>query len=285
MKKLVIYLLLSIFSISALIAQYGQSSRNCILCSVEIGGGWYQPSLDYWNDESYLSEINGSFNGGIIGVVSAEFKIYEGFMGGVQAGYWSDVAEVANAGPIANWNEKVAMAIIPITLFGKYEFSFAPSRLYPFVGLGYSMNFLNQDITREVGGVLSEISLEGTTQTASLMAGLKFAVFPNVDAGLEYSYVLGTFDQDFVEDEVQTTQAVGLDGSLIVGKISFTIDDRINPQRRGRPGGGNNRKYKPGKSRKNSFKRPGRRKAVARKPKRRGGGRKSSSFGKKRRGR
>lgn len=257
MKKFTTYLFLSIFFLSVVSAQYGQGARNCILCAIDVGGGWYQPSLDYWNDESYLAEINGSFNGGIIGVVSAEFKIYEGFMGGIQAGYWKDVAEVVNAGPIGNWNEKVEIAIIPVTVFGKYEFSLpSNNRIYPFIGAGYTMNLMSQDVRREVGGVPTEIALEGTTQTASLMVGAKYAIASHFDVGIEYNYVIGTFDQDFIEDEVQTTQAVGLDGSLILAKLSLTIDDRINPSRKYRSG---KSRYKPGKRRKSSFKRPKRR--------------------------
>ena len=262
MKKTLTYLFLLLAISTTVLGQYGRNTgRNCILCSVDLAAGWYMPSLDYWNDESYLNEIDGSFDGGLIGALAAEFKLYQGFLGGLQAGYWRDVAEVTNAGPIGNWNEEITLRIIPVTLFGKYEFSLPSrdNRLFPFIGAGVTMNFIQQDLRREVGGVPTELNLSGTTQTINLMAGTKYAIASHLDVGIEYNYVLGTFDQDFIENEVQTTQAVGLDGSLILLKVGITVDDRINPRRGGRykpgkrrRGGAKNRRFKPKRGRRRS---------------------------------
>lgn len=272
MKRYLSFCILFCISCSFLFSQYRSTERACILCSVDAGAGWYMPSLGYLNDESYLSDIGGAFDGGLMYVGALEAKVYGNFLAGLQAGYWSNSVSVENAGTFnAQWNEELSLTIIPITVFGKYEFNLpASKRLFPFLGAGFTMNFVSQDLNREVGGVVTETDLSGRSSTIAAIVGSKFAITSHVDFGLEYNYVLGGFDQTFIENGVESTQNVGLDGSLILGKISFTIDDRLNPSRKYRSG--SRRKYKPGKRRKGSFK----------KPKRRGASRKSSY---KRRGR
>lgn len=173
---------------------------------------------------------------------------------GVQAGTWSDEATGQNS-PTFNQStiETLEISVRPVSFYAKYEFflSGAP-RVFPYLGANYTTNFIDQKFTRQNGGVTTTSDLTGTSSTVSGIVGVKFALLSHVDLGIEYNHVFGGFDQQFVENGEASTQTVGLDGPMILGKIGFTIDDRFGSSM-GRKKGSTRFKGKKAKSR-NKFK-------------------------------
>lgn len=244
MKKLILVSIILVFVLDATAQSRGRYGRNqgreCIICNVDLGAGWYQPGLDYINDQSFLSDLGGSLDGGPIVTLAIESKIVGGLFAGVSAGYWtsSDKA-TGDTGAFAGVTEDMTMSIIPVSVYLKYEFPLVnqirggyrsdfATKLHPFIGLGTSANLISQDVTRNTNGVVTESNLSGSTQVFQAMFGFKYSVANNVDLGIQGEYVFGGFDQTVVTNEVPADESISLDGIMVQAKLSYTFYNRIS---------------------------------------------------------
>ncbi len=219
--------------------RYGPPRQsNCIICSAGVGVGWYKPSLDYLNDESYLNAFGASFDGGIIATAGVEAKLYQNLYLGVSAGFWSDVAEFTSTSGTTVRTEELKISIVPISVALMYQWSFEAaspynysggrqsnflSRLTPFIGLGAGYDLITQDLDRVIDGERTTSSLKGTAPVYKALGGTKIAIVDRLDLGILAEYVLGSFDQQFGEGTNAATESVGLDGISAQLTLSFKL--------------------------------------------------------------
>ncbi len=240
MKKLVVLAFSLLFLASGLLAQPRAYKRDCIVCSVDFNAGWYKPGLDYLNDESYINDVQGEFNGGLVGSALVNFKLIPSLYASAGAGFWNDRVNVKDypfPGGIV-LDELLGITMVPVILQMKYEFSAggggypgslrrSTSKIHPFVGGGTSLNYIRQRYKRvQDGAVTDKGTLNGISQTYHVLAGLKVAVNSFVDVGLEYNHTFGGFDQAFLDEGSETIENINLGGPLIVGKLTMYLYER-----------------------------------------------------------
>ncbi len=240
MKRITVLIILLVVISSSLVAQPRAYKRDCVVCSIDLGGGYYIPGMDYLNDSSYLSDVEGVFNGGIIGTGLINIKFGGGLHGGIGAGYWNDRVNVKDytfPGGIVR-DELLGITMIPVIAQLKYEFSVGgggypgslssmTSKVRPYIGGGTMLNFMRQKFRRvQDGEVTDEGTLTGINQTYQALAGVKFVLTSFLDFGIEYNHVFGGFDQAFLENDVSVVERVSLAGPMLQGKLVVYLYER-----------------------------------------------------------
>ncbi|MFY0686927.1 MAG: outer membrane beta-barrel protein [Cyclobacteriaceae bacterium] len=214
---------------------YGYGQSRVGISNIDLNVGWYQPSLAYLNNDSYLADIGASFGGGITANVGADMRFSDVLIG-ARVGYWADEASVQNVviGGIDR-DEKLGLLVLPISFQGKYEFHLGNPRNYrqqglitihPFVGVGVNYTLISQNYERVLDGVPESDRLNGRTITYSAIAGLKYTVAQNFDIGFEYQHVFGGFNQGFEVGDVVTTETVSLMGPSATLTLSYVLFGR-----------------------------------------------------------
>jgi hypothetical protein len=217
--------------------QYGQ--RNSIINNFDLNIGWYNPDLGALEQFSSISDLNLTFDGGIMASAQVDFRLFEDGFLGVSAGYWSDQVEgTANIGGIDR-TESLTLSMIPLRAHFIYEFHLGDpflhtysaavmSLFHPYIGFGTQYLPVTQQFERQATGNENlSTELSGSSQTFLVIAGLKHTIGKNLDVGFEYNYVIGGFDQQF-ESATPPIQTVDLDGHVFSFKISYTLKERID---------------------------------------------------------
>ncbi len=233
MKKLSLLLLL-VLGCLQVFSQIKLFRGKCVLCSADLNIGYYKPGLEYLNEESYLTDVEGRFNGGPMVSAMVNLRIVGELYGAVGAGLWRNRVDVNDypfiAGPRS---ELLVLTGIPAMFQLKYEFNLSnlgpriPQDLFirnikPFIGIGTSLNFKRQKFEREQNGVLTAAGvIPFQSQTYQVIAGLKYKLTAHLDAGLEYNHHFGKFQQAFLEGGNQLIQDVNLGGPAVMAKITY----------------------------------------------------------------
>lgn len=209
------------------------------LKSIGVGASYWQPSLDYWNNNSILTAYNGGkgakLSGAVMPTASIEMALAKGLSAGVRAGYWKQSAESALSIAGIDRTEKLTLSIIPVSLDLKYSFAKSSTEtvkttdkagqvtetvktklpsLIPYIGVGLSRYFIKNDYSRQVvanPGSVTE-SQAGNNYGIQVFAGVEKKLVKMLYVALDARYHLGSYNQGVGTETTSTPQKVSLNG-------------------------------------------------------------------------
>ncbi|MEQ8686204.1 MAG: hypothetical protein RIE86_12975 [Imperialibacter sp.] len=228
MQKLRLPALL-IFLVFIAQASFGQAA----LTYLTLEGGYYRPSLDYWNNDSYLTGFDMKLGGGLYYGGGVGFRVYDSYFGRASVGMFSTSDE---SGPVTRGGlireEYLKIKIIPASLDFLYEFqNFARSKVFPYVGAGASINFIQRTYSRSANtGLEEEGSDAGRTNSFYPLAGAAYNVTNYIDVGLEVKFPFGSYKQGFAtvtEDPNSfAIEKVSITGPIVSLKANLRFEPR-----------------------------------------------------------
>lgn len=207
------------------------------LKSISVGASYWKPSLDYWNNLSFLTQYNqekgAKLNGRVMPTAAIELGLSRGFSIGARAGYWTNSASSNLSVAGINRSEKLTLAIIPVSLDLWYRFESKKSTtqttdangqsnkpknpfLIPYVGVGLSRYFVTNKFSRQVVSNTGSVdeTQSGNTYGVQFFVGAEKKIVKMLYVALDVRYHLGNYNQQVQAetDAATTTQKVSLNG-------------------------------------------------------------------------
>jgi opacity protein-like surface antigen len=192
--------------------------------SAGINIGWYNPSLDYWND-TYFKDNNweNSFDGSMYYGAYLHVNIIKEL--GVRAGlsYWKETVksgDIVISGILATEELQLSLTSIPIDViyqpgFVKFE------RFMPYAGIGGSFIFIQNKFSRTLSNLPSEETKEqGQDFAGQIILGIERPVIEHLSLGIEFNYVFGKYQQEVKQ---LTGEIIKKDVSVSGPKIGIKI--------------------------------------------------------------
>ncbi|GAB3555213.1 hypothetical protein [Spirosoma fluminis] len=193
------------------------------LKSISVGASYWQPSLDYWNNRSILTDYNAGkgakLGGSVMPTAAIEVGLTKGLSIGGRVGYWKQSAssDLSIAG--INRSEKLMLSIIPVSLDLKYTLGNQPTEgkapfLTPYVGVSVARYFINNKFDRQVvnnTGSLNETQA-GNNYGVQIFVGAEKQLVKKLYAGLDVRYHVGSYNQAVRTEAASTTEKVSLNG-------------------------------------------------------------------------
>lgn len=196
------------------------------LTAATVEGGWYKPSLDWWNNESYLNGLNMQFQGGLYfgGDLTLNFAPNLAIRTGI-----GRYKESLDSGPVSvggvTRTEKMSLALVPLSGSLVIEI---PSRIvYPYLGGGAAAFFVQSKYERNVTGLPAESGSNlGSTLGFHGLAGISVPLGP-VDFSLEGRYHYGSYSQQVTaEDNSVSVEKVSFSGPMAVARLGVRLAKR-----------------------------------------------------------
>ncbi len=213
--------------------------------SLNFNVGYYNPSMGYWNTESYLAELGKKFDGALMFQGGIDFDIYDGFMVGLYGATYSDKIEVFNQIGAIERTEKLRYRLTPLSIVGKYQWNFGNPRIryrqrglakiHPYVGVAGNFTLITNTLAREFTDPDRENQrsvINGTTITISGIVGVRYDLTPYVGLGTELNYFIGGFDQTVSTGFATTEDAtISVTGPFISGTVSINLQPPMGRRR------------------------------------------------------
>lgn len=207
----------------------GNIDLSSVLHTVNLGVGYYTPKMDFWNERSFLVERDKQFNSNLMFFGGVDLEVYENFLVGIYGGTYSDRVKSRSIIGLIDREETLRYRITPISLIGKYEWSFWNPRMrfrnrflgkiHPYMGGGVNFELINFTLARKYTDTEVDIGREneryiktGTTITYSGIAGLKYDITDFIGAGLEVNYYFGSFNQGLLNEGNEYEENVSITG-------------------------------------------------------------------------
>lgn len=181
------------------------SQAQINLKSISVGAGYWQPSLDYWNNNSILREYNNGageqFGGAVTPTVALEVGLFKGLSIGGRVSSWrkSVSSPVSIAG--INRTEELTLSILPVAVDLKYTLGKTGGDkqpfLTPYVGVSAARYFITNQFSRTVVGNPGSVdeTQAGNTYGFQLFAGAEKQLVKKLYLGLDVRYHLGNYKQ------------------------------------------------------------------------------------------
>ncbi|MEZ0541020.1 hypothetical protein [Fibrella arboris] len=193
------------------------------LKSISVGASYWQPSLDYWNDRSFLRDYNGGsgakLSGKVMPTAAIEIGLVKNLSIGARVGYYKNTASgtVTIAG--INRSEDFSLSIIPVAADLKYTFAGKQDDtktpfLLPYIGVSVARYFINNELNRVVTanpGTLNE-KQSGNSYGVQVFVGAEKKLVKSLYAGLDVRYHLGSYNQLVRTETTSTSEKVSLNG-------------------------------------------------------------------------
>lgn len=195
----------------------------------DLEGGYYMPSLDYWNEESYLAALGMEFKGGPYFGAGVGVGFTRNFSGRLSVGTWQDKTEAkgVDVGGIVR-DELVQLKIVPVSFALLYEYPI--QKLIPYGGVGASVNFIERTYSRNIAatGQIEEGVDAGRANSVHPLAGVMINLHPFIDVGLEAKYTIGNYSQAFIDAETDevNVEKISFTGPIVTLKTSIRLDPR-----------------------------------------------------------
>jgi len=197
---------------------YAQEESPCsiTLSQVTLSTGWYQPSMDYWNN-TFLPDANSTdrFGGNFLysGNITVDFPLNLGTRVGVW--YWEDAVSGEEGGSFNTLH--VDFTGLTIGAFYKYRPGFWGIR--PYLGLDESFLFIQDRYN--VSGVLSKKS--GMDFVFTPFLGIDRVIGSHFLLGIEYGYRIGHYMQDVETISGISAEKVSINGHLVQLTIGYAF--------------------------------------------------------------
>ena len=191
------------------------STSNLIsVYSVNLTPGWYQPTMDYWNDTYQPTlGVSDEFSGNITFGGNITFTLPLDLRTRVGASYWSDKVE-------GNQNSTISSLQIGFTRF-RLGAMYAPksiifSGFQPYLGVEGQFYLIKNKLDN------------GTETTEQQGQDYSFAPLIGIDrsfghfiAGLEFMYNIGKYTQDVSDGIGVTEQKISIVGPEVVVSVGY----------------------------------------------------------------
>lgn len=228
MKKRYLFLSLSAF-VAGLFIKPSAAQAQVNLKSISVGASYWGPSLDYWNERSFLTAYNNDqgakLNGSIMPTAALEIGLVKGLSVGGRVGFWSkSVSSSLRSGGIDR-TEKLTLSIIPVSLDLKYTFEKAAVAkegeeapkapfLTPYIGVSVARYFVNNKFNRQVTGGTGSVdeTQAGNNYGVQLLVGAERQLVKKLYVAVDVRYHLGSYNQQVRTETTSTTEKVSLNG-------------------------------------------------------------------------
>jgi hypothetical protein len=190
--KLFLILITTFFYLNIIVAQE-ESNEDVSFKSYAVGLslGWYNPSLDYWKDNSEFKDA--SFSGAISVKGFYDLQITKNLHGQVGIGYWQSSTEHDLQG---FGNTKLLLTGVPISLDIQYYIeAIRFSIITPYVGAGGEYTFIQHKLNFEQKD--NPVPSNGSTFLGNVVVGLEAKLSNNFAMDLEFRYKFGSYNQEF----------------------------------------------------------------------------------------
>ncbi|XOV91196.1 MAG: hypothetical protein ACFHWX_13395 [Bacteroidota bacterium] len=233
----------------------GGLDLSSMLHTVNFGVGYYSPKMDFWNERSFLVERNKQFNSGLIYYGGVDLRVYEDFLIGIYGGTYSDQVKSTSIVGLIDREETLRYRITPISLVGKYEWSFWNPRMrfknrflgkiHPYAGAGVNFSMINFTLVRkftdtevDTGRDNERYVKTGSTITYSGIAGVKYDITDFIGVGVEMNYYLGSFNQGLInESNNEYTENVSITGPSFNAMVYYKFGGKYGSYNRRRARG------------------------------------------------
>ncbi len=213
-----------IYTICLLITNITVISAQPIVKSVGFSAGYYNPSMEYWNESSLFASGNEQFNGSFIIGINARVDVYKGIIFSLNADYCKETIKKDNftAGSILNFKE-LSIQLYSITGSIAYYIPHPYTKYFKmYGGAGGGILFINTtQKTSYKTETNDEITKDGNDYIWHLLIGIDKEILPYISAGVEFKYALGNYTQQV---ETSPGQLVDEEISLAGPQILITIN-------------------------------------------------------------
>ena len=164
--------------------------------SITIGFGAYYPSLDYWKDESIISNWDQKFGGNLMVDVNIKIKPFSRLTLSIGTGLWHESISQNNV-----WfgdeygKEALTLRFVPVTFNGYYYILQHTLPIRPYLGAGMGINFIEKSAFRERNNKYEKDIDHGKDHFSQFTIGLEKNLFPGMMINLEARYILGLYIQ------------------------------------------------------------------------------------------
>jgi outer membrane protein W len=190
--------------------------------------GWYNPSMDYWNDTYFKNnKWKNDFKGSMLYGAYFELNIIDDLSARAGFSYWKETVksgEMQIGGLTGNEKLELSLSSIPIDFIYHFDF-LAFEKFKPYAGIGGSFLFIQNKFTRSLTGMPDEeIKEQGQDFVGHFLFGIEREIIEHFSAGLEFSYVFGKYDQEveMLNGEI-IKEDVSVSGPLIGIKLAYNF--------------------------------------------------------------
>ena len=183
--------------------------------SAGLSMGWYNPSLDYWKDDSLF--MNASYNGAFNVKAFTDISLTKTLAVQVGIGYWQQTLEQD-----INGFGNTKMQIIGYPISAALHYSILPfkfSVVTPYVGLGGEFLILQNSMKFEQKN--DPDPENGATALANGIIGLDAQLSDQFVVGLEFQYKFGKYTQDFKTEKFNPDDPENPEVSFVSEDISL----------------------------------------------------------------
>jgi hypothetical protein len=222
MKKLSTFLSFAILSLVSVTTTQAQVN----LKSISIGASYWKPSLDYWNQRSFLRDYNNGqgakLEGTVMPTAALEIGLVKGLSIGGRVGYWNrSVSSPLTIGGV-NRTEDLQLSIIPVSLDLKYSFGETTTTeegakklvVSPYIGASVARYFISNKFNRQVtngDGTISQTQT-GNNYGVQVFVGAERQLVKKLYLALDVRYHIGSYNQAVVDGTTSSTEKVNLNG-------------------------------------------------------------------------
>ena len=193
-----------------------------------INIGWYNPSMNYWND-TYFQDHQWSekFKGAMIYTGFLELNIIKNLRLGLSGSYWT---ERVSSGEVkvgeVTGTEQLTTSLTFLSIDVLYRFGFLTfAGISPYAGAGGSYVLVQNKFLRQPTGYDEEsYNNQGQDITGSVIVGLERVFARHLGVALDFRYVFGGYTQEMKDLQgAVTSHNVTLSGPRIGLSLSYLI--------------------------------------------------------------
>jgi outer membrane protein W len=190
--------------------------------------GWYNPSMDYWND-TYFKNNNwdNDFKGSMFYGAYFELNIINHLSARTGFSYWKETVksgEMQIGGLTGNEKLELSLTSIPIDIIYQLDI-LAFGKFKPYAGIGCSFLFIQNKFVRIPDGLPEiEIKEQGQNFSGQIFLGIDRSIIDHFSTGLEVKYSFGKYVQELrsVTSKINT-EDVSLNGLSIGLKLAYNF--------------------------------------------------------------
>ncbi len=189
--KLLAFIVAIVFCIENIVAQEANEKSSFSINAVGLSLGWYNPSLDYWKENSEFKDAD--FGGAIHVRGFLDLRIVKNLHGQVGIGYWQSSVEEDLQG---FGNTKLLITGIPVSIdFQYYIEPLKFSIITPYIGAGGEFSFIQHKLNFEEKE--NPDPETGSTFLGNGAVGIEARLSENFTMDLDFRYKLGNYNQEF----------------------------------------------------------------------------------------
>ena len=189
--KLLVFIVTIVFCIENVVAQEVEKKSSFSINAAGLSLGWYNPSLDYWKENSEFKDA--SFGGAIHVRGFLDFRIVKNLHGQIGIGYWQSSVEDDLQG---FGNTKLLITGVPISF--DFQYFIEPlkfSIITPYIGAGGEYSIIQHKLNFEQKD--NPDTETGSTFLGNGAVGIEAKLSENFAMDLEFKYKLGSYNQEF----------------------------------------------------------------------------------------